>query len=101
MSTTMISQMDHKMQASGTVLEELLRKGAREMLQVTIELEVEMYLQQYADYRDERDRRQVVRNGYLPETRLETEKINGCTFRTPQSACIMWSVRAYSFSLIQ
>jgi len=48
-------------------LEALLRAGARKMLQVALEFEVETYIESIKDEKDEQGRRQVVRNGsYKP-----------------------------------
>ena len=53
-------------------LEELLRQGARRMLQQAIENEVAEYLEWYAHLRDDAGRRVVVRHGSLPERNLVT-----------------------------
>jgi len=53
-------------------LEELLRKGARDLLQQAIQNEVAEYLEKHAALRDDRGRRQVVGNGSLPERELVT-----------------------------
>ena len=44
-------------------LEELLRAGARRMLQAALEFEVETYIESFKDEKGEAGRRQVVRNG--------------------------------------
>jgi putative transposase len=48
-------------------LEQLLREGARKLLQVAIENEVLDYIQLHKDRLDENGQRLVVRNGHLPE----------------------------------
>ena len=53
-------------------LEEVLREGARRMLQVAIEGEVAEYVDQHADVRDQTGHRLVVRNGHLPQGELVT-----------------------------
>ena len=53
-------------------LTELLRKGARKLIQQAVEAELEELLARYAEERDERGRRAVVRNGYLPERTILT-----------------------------
>lgn len=58
--------------AARTALEEVLRDGARQMLQTAIENEVAEYVGRHAGVRDEAGRRTVVRNGYLPERELVT-----------------------------
>ena len=53
-------------------LTEILRRGARTLLAQAIEAEVTAYLQERSHLRDESGRRQVVRNGYLPERTILT-----------------------------
>ena len=53
-------------------LEELLREGARKLLQEAIEQEVNEYISSHQDDRDEQGYRLVVRNGSLPERTLST-----------------------------
>jgi hypothetical protein len=48
-------------------LEQLLREGARKLLQAAIENEVIDYIQFHKDRLDENGQRLVVRNGHLPE----------------------------------
>jgi putative transposase len=55
-----------------SVLEELLRQGAREMLLKAIEAEVAEYIDQHSHLRDEAGHRLVVRNGHLPEREILT-----------------------------
>jgi putative transposase len=55
-----------------TGLEEILRAGARRLLQQAIENEVEEYIERYKDQRDEKNRRVVKRNGYLPQRQIQT-----------------------------
>lgn len=55
-----------------SVLEELLRQGAREMLLKAIEAEVAGYIDQHAHLVDEAGHRLVVRNGHLPEREILT-----------------------------
>lgn len=54
------------------VMTEILRAGAQKLLTEMIQLEVEDWLARRAHLRDEEGRRQVVRNGYLPERELTT-----------------------------
>jgi hypothetical protein len=53
-----------------SVLEELLRQGAREMLFKAVEAEVSGYIEQHSQLRDEAGHRLVVRNGHLPEREI-------------------------------
>jgi putative transposase len=48
-------------------LEQLLREGARKLLQAAIENEVIEYVQFHKDRLNENGQRLVVRNGHLPE----------------------------------
>lgn len=53
-------------------LTEILRTGARKLLAEAIEMEVEHFLDQYAELRIDSGRRRIVRNGYLPERKIQT-----------------------------
>jgi putative transposase len=54
------------------LLEDLLREGARKMLQVAIEREVEDYLIRHKIFKDEAGNSLVYRNGYAPEREIQT-----------------------------
>jgi transposase-like protein len=56
---------------SWSLLEKVLREGARKMLQQALENEIEEYLQKHARL-DQNGRRLVVRNGYHPERKIIT-----------------------------
>ena len=51
---------------------EVLRSGARRMLQQVIEAEVEGFLAAHAELEDAQGRRRVVRNGHAPERGIQT-----------------------------
>jgi putative transposase len=51
----------------GMSLDELVRGGARQVIQQVIELELATLLEQYANVRTLAGKKAVVRNGYLPE----------------------------------
>ena len=55
-----------------SALEEVLRAGARQMLQSAIENEVAEYIEQHTELRDENGHRLVVRNGHHRERELVT-----------------------------
>lgn len=55
-----------------STLEEIAREGARKMLDMALKLEVQEYLEKYADLLDEKGRKQVVRNGYHEERTILT-----------------------------
>ena len=54
------------------VLAEVLRNGAQRMLSAALEAEVESYLAQHAEARDDAGRKLVVRNGRCPERTIQT-----------------------------
>jgi transposase-like protein len=53
-------------------LDEVVRQGARELVQRAVEIEVELFLERYQYLMDDRGRRQVVRNGYRPVRTIVT-----------------------------
>ena len=55
-----------------TVLEETLREGARRLLQQAIENEVQEFLQAFENLMTDDGRKRVVRNGCLPERKIQT-----------------------------
>jgi putative transposase len=61
-----------ELQEPGGVLEELARKGARELLAQAMEAEVAEFVEKHSGRTDEAGRRLVVRNGHLPERELVT-----------------------------
>src|SRR3954454_21361653 len=54
------------------ILTEVLRDGARRMLAEAVEAEVAAWIDARAHLRDQDGRRQVVRNGHLPERTIQT-----------------------------
>jgi transposase-like protein len=57
---------------SKDVLTDILRQGAQQLLKQAIEAEVQEWIEQRAEHRDERGRQQVVRNGHMKERTLLT-----------------------------
>ena len=55
-----------------SLLDEIVRDGARQMLAAALQAEVAAYLGQFVDQVDEHDRRLVVRNGYHDEREVLT-----------------------------
>lgn len=53
-------------------LDGLVREGARRMLQEAINAEVESFIDQHRDRRDEQGRRLVIKNGHLPPREILT-----------------------------
>ena len=60
---------------SQDVLTDLLRDGACRLLAQAIEAEVAAWIDDHAHLVDDRGRRQVVRNGHLPERAIQTGAI--------------------------
>jgi len=54
------------------VLTEVLRHGARELLQQAVEAEVAEFVARHRELKDEHERQRVVRNGYRPERKIQT-----------------------------
>ena len=65
---------DTKTQASelGVTLEELIRRGARELIQRAVEVQIGQMLSEYENVRTWCGARAVVRNGYLPAREILT-----------------------------
>lgn len=53
-------------------MDEIVRRGAQQMLQVAIEAEVNAFVLSHADRVDDQGRRLVVRNGYNPTRNIQT-----------------------------
>ena len=51
---------------------DVLRTGARKLLAEALEAEIEGFLSQYRELRDNQEYQRVVRNGYLPEREIQT-----------------------------
>jgi putative transposase len=51
---------------------DILRQGAHKLLSQALEAEVEFFLSQYADLKDDTGRQRMVRNGYLPERQIQS-----------------------------
>ncbi len=61
-----------RLPGSQHTLSEILRQGAQQLLTQAIEAEVAIWIDEHQHLKDEQGRRQVVRNGYLPERKLVT-----------------------------
>ena len=51
---------------------DILRQGARKLLAEALHAEIESFLSQYADLKDDCGCKRVTRNGYLPEREVQT-----------------------------
>ncbi|TKA01220.1 IS256 family transposase [Actinacidiphila oryziradicis] len=56
----------------GSLIDEIVREGARRMLAAALEAEVDAYIAELAEERDERGRRLVVRNGHHQPRKVTT-----------------------------
>jgi putative transposase len=72
MEKTQDRSASSELQGPGDVLEELARKGARQLLAQAMEAEVAEFVEKHSGTTDEEGRRLVVRNGHLPERELVT-----------------------------
>ncbi|MBM3273377.1 IS256 family transposase [Candidatus Kaiserbacteria bacterium] len=64
-------------------LTDLLKTGARALIQQAVEAELEIFLSDYSKVTDLRGRRTVVRNGYLPEREIVTG-VGNVTVKIPK-----------------
>jgi putative transposase len=64
-------------------LTELLRRGARKLIEEAIHVELDLMLDSVSHLKDEQGRRRVVRNGYLPERPVQTG-IGEVTVKVPR-----------------
>lgn len=58
--------------SASDALTEVLKRGAQKLLATAIEAEVACYIEQHCGVLDENGHRLVVRNGYLPERKIQT-----------------------------
>lgn len=65
-------------------LTEILQAGCQHILATALETELQIFLSHYSDLKDERGRQRVVRNGYLPERKVQTG-IGPVTVKVPRS----------------
>ncbi|WP_433421879.1 IS256 family transposase [Microtetraspora malaysiensis] len=63
---------DHSPANSSSLIDQIVREGARKMLAAALQAEVDAYIAAFADERDEAGRRLVVRNGYHQPRELLT-----------------------------
>jgi putative transposase len=59
-------------ESTWSMLEQIAREGARTMLQVALESEINEFVEKHKDDTDEHGRRRVVKNGYMPEREIIT-----------------------------
>ena len=69
--------------AASSVIDEIVREGARRMLAEALQAEVEAYIAQFADVRDKKGHRLVVRNGFH-ESRTVTTSAGAVDVTAPR-----------------
>jgi putative transposase len=62
---------------------EIIRQGARKLLAQALEAEIDLFINQYADLRDELGRQRIVRNGYLPQREIQSG-VGAVTVKAPR-----------------
>ncbi len=62
---------------SSSLIDQIVRDGARRMLAAALQAEVEDYIAAFADQRDEAGRRLVVRNGYHQPRQVGDQRRGG------------------------
>jgi len=72
MKNNMITNFDNKSLNNSNPLEEILREGARKMLQAAIENEVLEFIENHKTITNEKGNRFIVRNGYLPTRNIQS-----------------------------
>jgi transposase-like protein len=77
------SQQSVEQSEVGLSLEDLIRRGARDLIQKAIEVEVQQLLAEYENVRTLHGQRAVVRNGYLPARNILTA-IGNVEVRVPK-----------------
>ena len=61
-----IDEKEQEQETPKSLLEELIREGARRLLQAAIGQEVTEYLERFREEKDDKGHRMVVKNGRLP-----------------------------------
>ena len=69
-NSTVKEELNPAFEEGRNILDELLREGARKMLQYAIEKEVSDYISQFEELRDSSGSSYVFRNGYAPEREI-------------------------------
>jgi len=61
-----------KPEQNADILTQMLRQGAKELIQRAVQAELSEFLEKYDAIQDDQGRRGIVRNGYLPERQIMT-----------------------------
>ncbi|WP_053404287.1 IS256 family transposase [Persicobacter sp. CCB-QB2] len=78
-----INQIPPITEATHDLLTETIRAGAKEIIRLAVEAELEEYLKQFRDLKTDDGKAAVVRNGHLPEREVQTG-IGPVTVRVPK-----------------
>ena len=82
-------------------LTELLRTGAQQLIAQAVEAELHAFLLQFSALTDEQGRQQVVRNGYLPERKVQTSIVRlGACINFSSFSSLPFSLAAWLWRLI-
>ena len=81
--TRKIEYVKEEPESSWSVLEQIARKGAKKMLQIAMENEVEEFVQKYSELTDKNGRKAVVKNGYMRQRDIVTG-IGSITIKQPR-----------------
>ena len=81
--TRKIQYVKEEPEKAWSVLEEIARKGAKKMLQLAMENEVDEFVQKHSDLTDEQGKKIVVKNGSMPKRDIVTG-IGSLTIKQPR-----------------
>ena len=63
---------------------QIIRQGARKLLAQALETEIELFINQYAELKDESGKQRIVKNGYRPERKIQSG-IGPVPVKTPRA----------------
>ena len=81
------AEVSNETAAGGSLLDQIVRDGARQMLAAALQAEVAAYVEAFADEVDEAGQRMVVRNGHHQPREVTTAAGAGGIVKTCGSAC--------------
>ena len=73
----------NQVQETKSILEDIIREGARKLLQAAVENEVSAYIDLFKDIKDDAGKRMVVRHGFMPKRSILTG-IGSLTVKQPR-----------------
>lgn len=72
MKKTNVIELNRQAQSFDDPLTDVIRNGARKILKEALEAEIEMFLEQFKEFKTDDGKQRVIRNGYLPERKIVT-----------------------------